>query len=113
MTAAETYSRARSRPKVIETIAALHQRICERFPGAGLGGVCAELLSVAEENSARAEQIARRNMPLRVGIFVLLLVGGGRLLAWIVSLFVPGLRARQRTSTRCCRASRRPPTCSC
>ena len=72
--------------KVIDTIATLNQRIIERFPGAGLGEVCTELLEIARENSARAQSIARRNFPLRIAILVLL-VSGVATLAWIVSLF--------------------------
>jgi hypothetical protein len=71
--------------KVIDTIRLLQQRISERFPGAGLGGVCAELLTIARENSARAELISRRNVPLRVAIVVLLAAGLGGLV-WIVRL---------------------------
>jgi hypothetical protein len=85
MPAIRTY-RALDPDKVIETIRLLHSRVCERFPGAGLGGVCAELLQLAGENTNRAEKISRRNVPLRVGIFVLL-VAGAVGLAWIVSLF--------------------------
>jgi len=68
--------------KVIDTIAALHRRITERFPGADLGEVCAELLVIARENSARAERIARGNVPLRIAIVVVVLAGFGTL-AWI------------------------------
>jgi hypothetical protein len=82
---ARTY-RALDSDKVIETIGVLRHRIVERFPGAGLGEVCAELLLLAGENSARAEKIARRNIPLRVAIFVLLAAGVAAL-AWIVRLF--------------------------
>lgn len=74
--------------KVIETISALHQRIVERFPGAGLGEVCSELKFIAEHNSQRAEAIGRRNIPLRV-FFLALVVGGLWLLtrvAFLVSL---------------------------
>jgi hypothetical protein len=71
--------------KVIETIAALQRRISERFPGAGLADVCAELLVIARDNSARAARIGRRNMPLRVAIF-LLLAAGLSLLAWVLTL---------------------------
>ena len=71
---ARTY-RALDSDKVIETIGVLRHRIVERFPGAGLGEVCAELLLLAGENSARAEKIASRNIPLRVAIFVLLAAG--------------------------------------
>src|SRR5258708_25126980 len=85
MQATRTY-RALDSDKVIETIGLLRHRIVERFPGAGLGEVCAELLLLAGENSARAEKIASRNMPLRVAIFVLLAAGVAAL-AWIVQLF--------------------------
>jgi hypothetical protein len=71
--------------RVIDTIAALEQRIRERFPSSGLSKVCADLLTLARENSARAERIARRNLPLRIGVFALLLVGAGALL-WIIGL---------------------------
>jgi hypothetical protein len=77
--------RALDPDKVIDTIRLLNQRITERFPGAGLAGVCAELLTIARENSARAELISRRNVPLRVAVVALLVAGGGGLV-WIVRL---------------------------
>jgi len=82
---AQTY-RALDPEKVIDTIRVLHQRICERFPGAGLVGVCAELLTLARENSSRAERISSSNMPLRVAIFMLLALGAVGLV-WIALLF--------------------------
>ncbi|MBO0739954.1 MAG: hypothetical protein J2P51_00835 [Hyphomicrobiaceae bacterium] len=85
MPSSRTY-RALDPDKVVETIALLRHRIVERFPGTGLGEVCAELLLLAGESSARAEKIAGRNVPLRVGV-VVLLAGGLAALAWIVSLF--------------------------
>src|SRR5262245_35023457 len=77
--------RALDPAKVIDTIELLRQRITERFPGAGLVGVCSELLTIARENSARAERISRSNMPLRIAIFLLLAAGLGTLV-WIVRL---------------------------
>jgi hypothetical protein len=71
--------------KVVETISALQQRITERFPGAGLGGVCAELKAIAQHNSERAEAIGRRNIWLRALVFALL-VGGLWLLVRIAML---------------------------
>ncbi|MBO0763208.1 MAG: hypothetical protein J2P50_01245 [Hyphomicrobiaceae bacterium] len=70
--------------RVIETIAMLQRRVTERFPGAGLGAVCSELLAVAKESSARAQAIARRHVLLRFGL-VALSVAGIALLAWILS----------------------------
>jgi hypothetical protein len=74
--------RALDPKSVIDTIAVLERRISERFPGAGLRDVCSELLKMAEENSARAELISRRNVPLRVAIYALFAVGVAGLL-WI------------------------------
>jgi hypothetical protein len=71
--------------KVIETIGALQQRISERFAGAGLADVCGELLAIATKNSARARLIARRNVPLRL-IICLLLAAGSAALAAILNL---------------------------
>jgi hypothetical protein len=71
--------------RVIETISALQQRITERFPGAGLGGVCAELNAIAQHNSQRAEAIGRRNILLRAFVF-LVLAGGVWLLVRIAML---------------------------
>jgi hypothetical protein len=70
--------------RVVETIAKLQKRITERFPSAGLGAVCGELLAVAGESSARAQRIARRHVLLRLGLFVLS-AGGVGLLAWVLS----------------------------
>jgi hypothetical protein len=71
--------------KVIDTIAALHRRICERFPDSGLTRVCNELHAVAKANSARALRISRSNLPLRLAIF-LLLAAGAVGLVWIAQL---------------------------
>jgi len=51
--------------KIAATLVALEQRIAERFPGASLGKVCAELLHVARESRERVARIAARNYPLR------------------------------------------------
>ena len=58
--------------EVIETIAALQRRIAERFPGAGLASVCAELHTIARENSARAEAISPPQPAAAHAIFLLL-----------------------------------------
>ena len=85
MPSSRTY-RALDPDKVVDTIALLRHRILERFPGAGLGEVCADLLLLAGENLTRAERIAGRNIPLRIAIFVLIAAGVAGL-AFIVSLF--------------------------
>jgi hypothetical protein len=70
--------------RLIETIGTLQRRIVERFPGAGLGKVCGDLLTVAQASSARAAQIARRHVLLRLGLLILS-VGGAAVLAWVLS----------------------------
>jgi hypothetical protein len=84
MNATRSY-RALDPDKVIDTIALLRHRISERFAGAGLAEVCAELFQIARENSTRAEKISRRNIPLQAAVFVLLVAGVGGLV-WIASL---------------------------
>jgi hypothetical protein len=81
---ARTY-RSLDPQRVIETISALEKRITERFPGAGLGGVCTELNAIAQHNSQRAEAIGRRNHLLRAFVF-LVLAGGVWLLVRIAAL---------------------------
>lgn len=70
--------------RVIDTIATLQRRITERFPGAGLGAVCGELLALAKESSARAQAIARRHVLLRLGLAALSATGIA-LFAWVLS----------------------------
>jgi hypothetical protein len=81
---ARTY-RSLDPQRVIDTISTLQQRITERFPGAGLGGVCAELNAIAQHNSQRAEAIGRRNILLRAFVSVVL-AGGLWLLVRIAML---------------------------
>lgn len=88
---ASTY-RALDPVRVIETIRVLHHRIAERFPGAGLANVCAELLALAGESSARAESMARRNLPLRIAILALIAAGIGGLV-WITLLLLGSVSA--------------------
>src|SRR5580765_4156317 len=69
----QTYSKFRrlDAEKIIETVQALHQRIEDRFPAAGLGKVVAELLEVAQETVERAGWIQRPHLPLRAAALVL------------------------------------------
>jgi hypothetical protein len=71
--------------KIVDTVTALERRISERFPGAGLGKVCAELAEIAHENKARLERIARPNLWLRVAIGAIL-VAGFALLAYVAGI---------------------------
>ncbi|MGA8171326.1 MAG: hypothetical protein WB816_10950 [Methylocystis sp.] len=68
--------------KIIDTLVRLEQRIGERFQGAGLARVCAELTEIARHTHRRSTQIARPNLWLR-GVVVILLGVGAALLAFL------------------------------
>ena len=61
--------------KVVDTASSLRARVHARFPESGLLRVADELLDVARESQERCRWIARPNLPLRMGVG-LLLVGG-------------------------------------
>ena len=56
--------------RIIATLEALERRISERFPGAGLANVCADLVSLAGDTAVRASAIARRSIGLRLLIWL-------------------------------------------
>ena len=55
---------------IIKTLETLNKRISERFPGAGLSQVCADLMSLARDTAARIEKISRPNFALRTLIWL-------------------------------------------
>jgi hypothetical protein len=71
--------------RIVETIAQLERRIADRFPHAGLGRVCRELLDVAHESKARARAAARADPWLRLAVLTVLGVGL-LLLGYVVSI---------------------------
>ncbi len=61
--------------KIIGTLQELEQRIHARFPGAGLGKVCNELIGVTRETGNRIAQIAKPHLLLRIAILAVLATG--------------------------------------
>ena len=61
--------------RIVGTLERLEARIGERFPGRGLGKVCAELTDVAQATKARAAKIAQANVPLRLGSLAVIVTG--------------------------------------
>jgi hypothetical protein len=61
--------------RIIETMRRLRERIEQRFPGSGLGRLCAELVTTAETSSVEAAQLSERNWPLRFAVGVLVVFG--------------------------------------
>ena len=54
-----------SAAKIVDTVARLHARIEERFPGSGLASVAAGLAQTARATASRVEELARPNFALR------------------------------------------------
>ncbi|HXF52703.1 MAG TPA: hypothetical protein VNK52_01145 [Hyphomicrobiaceae bacterium] len=71
--------------KIVETLARLERRISERFPGAGLANVCADLTRIAGQCSARAERMARPNLAVR-GASAAVIVLGVVVLGYVLTL---------------------------
>lgn len=61
--------------KTLTTITKLQNRINERFPDSGLGKVCQELKEIAETSQQEAEWMQKPNIPLRIGIAFIILIG--------------------------------------
>jgi hypothetical protein len=64
--------------RIVQTIALLRRRIDERFPGSGLGRVCATLLDIGERTRERLDWVERPNLWLRSATWLtaaLLLLG--------------------------------------
>jgi len=62
--------------KIVETITLLRRRIDERFPGSGLGRVCATLLDIGERTRERLDWVDRPNIWLRAGTGLMALLLG-------------------------------------
>lgn len=62
--------------RIVETIAILRRRIDERFPGSGLGRVCATLLDIGEKTKERLDWVERPNLWLRTGTGLMALMLG-------------------------------------
>lgn len=71
--------------KTVETIRLLNKRIEERFPDSNLSKVCAVLGGIAEESKQKSIWVARPNIPLRVGV-ALVIVFGFALVGYSISL---------------------------
>jgi hypothetical protein len=65
--------------KIVQTLEQLERRISERFPGAGLAKVGAELIGIAKLTKQRADDIGRPDWRLRLLVFALLTMG-----AWLL-----------------------------
>jgi hypothetical protein len=73
--------------QIVRTVERLARRIEERFPNASLTRVAKELERVAQLSAERIEHIQRPNVPLRVGVGLLIVS-----FATVLALTVPSLR---------------------
>ena len=73
--------------KIVETIALLRRRIDERFPGSGLGRVCATLLEIGERTKERLDWVEHPNRWLRSATWLMsiLLVLGAVAATWALA----------------------------
>ncbi len=58
--------------KIIATLEALCSRINDRFPGSGLGAVCAEVVALARQTSQRIADVSQPIWGLRIALLALL-----------------------------------------
>jgi len=58
--------------KIVDTLHKLNSRIRDRFPNAGLGGMCDATIEAAEASARRANFLARPALGIRLLVFVLL-----------------------------------------
>jgi hypothetical protein len=75
--------------EIVRTLEALHRRIEERLPGAGLARLCAELLDVAGHAQERAAWIARPLAALRAGAWALVVLIVAGLVTTLVTIRLP------------------------
>ena len=79
--------------KIIASLDTLGARISERFPGAGLCGVCAELSRITRDSEERIREIRQPNIALRSGVVVFLLAA-----VWLLWRITPYLDFEKRTA---------------
>ncbi len=60
--------------KIIETVGKLHARIRERFPGAGLENICAELHRLSKASAERQLWIRKPQIIIRLGIALIVIL---------------------------------------
>lgn len=68
------YSRVLDANRVVRTLEQLRDRIEERFPGAGLAGLCGDLVETARTTQAKARALGRPYVFLRLLVAVVVVV---------------------------------------
>ena len=63
--------------KINQTLEQLQRRIIERFPEAGLGRLCTDLVDTGAQTHARVRDLTKPNIKLWGGVGILLLIGLG------------------------------------
>jgi len=72
--------------KIIKTIEELHARISERFPNAGLVGVCEELLLISKQSKKRIEKLEE---PYYTLYAIIISIIGVVLIGYIIKINLP------------------------
>jgi hypothetical protein len=74
---------------ITATLRRLRVRIEERFPGSGLGRVCGEVTEISEHTSELVEYLARPHWPIRIAVWLAIIV-----MTMVVITLVASLAAR-------------------
>ncbi len=71
--------------KIVDTVQVLHQRIQERFPGAGLTSVSEKLLEIARRTRVQAHEISRPILWIRLlsGLIIAAIIGASIVTVWL------------------------------
>ncbi len=70
--------------KIISTIHLLSKRINERFPQSGLGNICIELHTIAQESKIHCEWLKQPHIVLRTGVGIVIF---GLILILLLGIF--------------------------
>jgi hypothetical protein len=74
---------------ILETLRRLRGRIEERFPGSGLGRVAGDLIVVGEDTARLVTYLGRPNWPIRIVVWLVIVVIGVLLVTLASSLKMP------------------------
>lgn len=74
---------------VLATLRRLRDRIEERFPGSGLGGVAADVLQIGEETTSLVAYLAKPNWSIRIAVWLSIGLLAIVVIALITSLKMP------------------------
>jgi len=61
--------------RIIQTAQALERRVANRFPESGLRRVCNDVIQTAQETKQKIEWINKPHLSIRLGSYLVILIG--------------------------------------